>query len=222
MNKKLKRRLAAVTGVVVIVFIVMLAVVASGTSAKTVTVAEALEGDVSSGEKVEITGIVVDNSYSLDDAVTTFAIYDEDGDESEQLEVSYDGSISATFGNGVTVICTGKLDDDGVLQVSELVTQCPSKYENSEDSLSVDELLEYGDSVIDTTVKVSGIVQDGSLSTVDADERFVLLDADTGTELPVAYDGALSDEIGDGSTLVLTGSISSDGTFNATDVALEG
>lgn len=220
-NKKLKKRLGVVTGVIVIVFIVVFAVVASSTSAKAVTVTETLDGEVSTGQKIQVTGIVADGSYSMDGDDTTFAIYDEDGDEDETLDVSYDGSISATFGNGVTVICTGKLDDDGVLQVSELVTQCPSKYENSEDSLSVDELLGYGDSIVDTTVKVSGVVQEGSLSTVDADERFVLLDSESGTELPVSYDGALSDDVADGSSLVLTGSVSSDGTFVATDVALE-
>lgn len=222
MNRKLKKRLAVVTGVVVIVFILVLAVVASGTSAKTATVSEVLAGDVATGQKLEVTGIVADGSYSMDDEVTTFAIYDEDGDESEQLQVSYDGAISATFGNGVTAICTGKLDDSGVLQVSELVTKCPSKYENSEDSLSVDELLEYGDDIVDTTVKVSGALAEGSLSSVESDERLVLEDADTGEELSVAYEGAIPDGVEDGSSLVVTGSLSSDGTFAATDVALEG
>ena len=36
------------------------------------------------------------------------------------------------------------------------------------------------------------------------------------------FDGALSDEVTDGTVVVLTGSLSDDGTFDATEVALEG
>ena len=38
--------------------------------------------------------------------------------------------------------------------------------------------------------------------------------------MPVAYDGALPDDVTDGTALVLTGSLDSAGTFQATDVAL--
>ena len=222
MNAKLKRRLFAVTGVIIIVFIVVLAIVTSGTAAKSATVTEVLAGEVAAGQKVEVAGVVADDSYTMDGTTAVFAIYDEDGSEADTLTVNYDGAISATFGNGITAICTGKLDESGVLQVSELVTKCPSKYENSDDSLSVDELLDYGDSIIGTTVKVAGTVQEGSIGDVNAEVRLVLLDADTGTELSITYDGALSDDVADGATLVVTGALAEDGTFTATDVALEG
>ncbi len=63
----------------------------------------------------------------------------------------------------------------------------------------------------------------GTLLAAGGDERFVLVDADDDSiEISVAYNGALSDEVSEGSSLVLTGSLSSDLTFSATDVALEG
>ena len=39
-------------------------------------------------------------------------------------------------------------------------------------------------------------------------------------ELPVLFEDALSDEVKDGSVLVLTGSLNEDGKFHATDVAI--
>ena len=79
-----------------------------------------------------------------------------------------------------------------------------------------------GDQIVDKPVKVSGTVQAGSLKAAGAGDRFVLADPDSGKTLPAAFDGALSDEIAEGSSLVITGSLSADGKFTATDVALEG
>ena len=49
-----------------------------------------------------------------------------------------------------------------------------------------------------------------------------LVSSDGVTEVAVLYDGAIPDTIGDGSVLVVTGSLQADGKFAATDVALEG
>ncbi len=221
MNTKMKRRLGVVTGVIVIVLIVVLAVVGGNSAARTVTVAEAAE--LKSDAKIQVSGNVVENSFASNGDVLTFEIYDSEADPSggTKLAVHYDGGVSATFGNEVTAICTGKKNSEGVLVCSELVTKCPSKYENAEGSLTIGRLLGYGDSIIDKPVKVSGSVKAGSLAGVNAAERFVITDAETGDELHVKYDGALSDEVADGSAVVLTGSISDSGAFVATDVALE-
>ncbi len=222
MNTKTKRRMVAVTGVIVIVLIVVLAVVGGNSAAKTVTVSEAvaLQGD----NKIQVTGNVAENSFDIEGDTLTFQIYDAESDPAaaQLLDVRYDGGVSATFGNDVTAICTGKKGADGVLVCSELVTKCPSKYENAEGSLSVADLLGYGDSVLDKPVKVSGVMKTGTLAGVDAAQRFVLVDPESGNELPVKYDGALSDETGEGTHIVLTGSIGSTGAFTATVVALEG
>lgn len=221
MNAKLKRRLGVVTGLIVIVLIVVLAVVGGNSAAKSVTVAEAVElkGDA----KIQVTGNVVENSYAIQDNVLTFQIYDAEADPAAGtvLDVRYEGGVSATFGNEVTAICTGKKNAQGVLNCSELVTKCPSKYENAEDALSVGRLLEYGEAVYDKPVKVAGAVKAGSIAGVDAAERFVIADAESGNELKVKFEGALPDGVADGASVVLTGSLSEDGTFTATDVALE-
>lgn len=227
-NSKMKRRLAAVSGIIVIVLVVVLAFVGSGTAAKAVTVADAASGSAV-GQKVQVSGNVVENSFSTEGNVLTFRIYDPQGSPADQLEVCYEGAASSTFGNDVTAICTGKIGDDGVLACSELVTKCPSKYENAESALSVSRLLEYGDEVVGKVVKVAGAVAPGTLVAAGQGERFAIVDGaqGAGTEampeaLSVLFDGALSDEVVDGSSVVLTGSIDESGKFAATDVALEG
>ena len=157
MNTKTKRRMGMVTGIIVIELIVILAVVGGASSAKAVTVADAVTSDFAD-QKIQVTGNVVENSFETNGNVLTFSIYDPDGDPSQELRVRYDGGVSATFGNDVTAICTGKIEEDGVLHASELVTKCPSKYENASEALTIARLLEYGEEVVDKPVKVAGEV----------------------------------------------------------------
>lgn len=65
MNTQMKRRLVVVTGIIVVVMAIVLAVVGSGGSARSLTVADAA-GGTGMGERVQVTGNVVDNSYSTD------------------------------------------------------------------------------------------------------------------------------------------------------------
>ena len=226
MNAKMKKRLLAVTGVIVIVAIVLLAVIGGNSAAKQVKVAEAAE--YSNDTKIEVSGNVVQNSFSVADNILTFDIYDSeaDPDATVTLPVRYDGGVSATFGNDVTAICTGRMGADGVLECSELVTQCPSRYESDEDALSIADLLDYGEKIIDKPVKVRGKIAANTLVGVDSDIRFSITDeAQSGgsdpTLLRVRYDGGLSEETVVGSLVVLTGSLAEDGAFVATNVALE-
>lgn len=221
MNAKMKKRMIAVSGVIVIVLILVLAFVGGNTAATTMSIAEAAENP-QAGQKVQVSGNVVQDSFSTSNDVLTFKIYDPEGDPATQLEVRYDGAASSTFGNDVTAICTGKINDEGVLECSELVTKCPSKYENADSALTVEQLLGYGESVYGNVVKVAGSVGAGSLKAAGQGDRFILVDAETGDSMPVIFEGALSDGIADGSAVVLTGSLGADGKFAATDVALEG
>ena len=221
MNAKMKKRMIAVSGVIVIVLILLLAFVGGNTAATTMSIAEAAENP-QAGQKVQVSGNVVQDSFSTSNDVLTFKIYDPEGDPATQLEVRYDGAASSTFGNDVTAICTGKINDAGVLECSELVTKCPSKYENADSALTVEQLLGYGESVYGNVVKVAGSVGAGSLKAAGQGDRFILVDAETGDSMPVVFEGALSDGIADGSAVVLTGSLGADGKFAATDVALEG
>lgn len=221
MNAKMKKRMIAVSGVIVIVLILVLAFVGGNTAATTMSIAEAAENP-QAGQKVQVSGNVVQDSFSTSNDVLTFKIYNPEGDPATQLEVRYDGAASSTFGNDVTAICTGKINDAGVLECSELVTKCPSKYENADSALTVEQLLGYGESVYGNVVKVAGSVGAGSLKAAGQGDRFILVDAETGDSMPVVFEGALSDGIADGSAVVLTGSLGADGKFAATDVALEG
>ena len=221
MKAKMKKRMIAVSGVIVIVLILVLAFVGGNTAATTMSIAEAAENP-QAGQKVQVSGNVVQDSFSTSNDVLTFKIYDPEGDPATQLEVRYDGAASSTFGNDVTAICTGKINDAGVLECSELVTKCPSKYENADSALTVEQLLGYGESVYGNVVKVAGSVGAGSLKAAGQGDRFILVDAETGDSMPVVFEGALSDGIADGSAVVLTGSLGADGKFAATDVALEG
>ncbi len=221
MNAKMKKRMIAVSGVIVIVLILVLAFVGGNTAATTMSIAEAAENP-QAGQKVQVSGNVVQDSFSTSNDVLTFKIYDPEGDPATQLEVRYDGAASSTFGNDVTAICTGKINDAGVLECSELVAKCPSKYENADSALTVEQLLGYGESVYGNVVKVAGSVGAGSLKAAGQGDRFILVDAETGDSMPVVFEGALSDGIADGSAVVLTGSLGDDGKFAATDVALEG
>ncbi|MCL1799650.1 MAG: cytochrome c maturation protein CcmE [Eggerthellaceae bacterium] len=221
MNTRTKRRLIVVSGIIIIVLIVVLALVGGNTAATNVSVAQALSGEYEN-KKIQVSGNVVEDSFSTQGNTLTFAIYDPEGDKKAQLQVSFDGGVSATFGNDVTAICTGRIDSSGVLQASELVTKCPSKYTSASDALSVSRLFEYGDEIIGKPVKVTGTVKAGSLTAAGQGDRFVLVDPEGTPEISVTYLAALPDEVQEGSTLVVTGSLDTQGKFAATDVALEG
>ena len=226
MNTKTRRRLVIVTGLIVIVAVAVLAVVGGTTAAQGITVAQALDG-THVGQRVQVTGAVADDSYEFSDDGVIFAIADAEGPSDASLQVSYSGAASSTFGNGVTAICTGTLSSEGgtpTLQATEMVTQCPSKYESATDALGVAALQGYRQDIVGTTVRVTGTVKEGSLSAAGAaDSRFVLADAsDAATTLPIVFDGALSEDVQAGAAVVVTGALSADGSFAATDVALEG
>lgn len=220
MNAKLKKRLVVVSGVIVIVAILMLAFVGGGSAAKTVSVAEAVEAQ-DTGQKIQVSGNVVPDSFSTEQGVLKFRIYDPTDNQSVNLPVVYEGAASSTFGNDVTAICTGKLNEDGILQCSELVTKCPSKYESAESALTVSRLLGYGSEIVGKMVKATGVVEAGTLKPAGQGERFILVDPESESAVPVAFDGAIPDGISDGSTVVLTGSLNDKGSFEATDVAME-
>lgn len=220
MSSSMKRRLITVSGIIVIVLIIVLAVIGSNTAAKNVTVAEAAQGNYND-QKLQVTGNVEPGSFSTDNNTLTFTLYDPD-DPSATIAVIYDGAASSTFGNDVTTICTGRMDSDGTLQCSELVTKCPSKYESAANALTVDQLLGYDRDMTGTVVKLAGTVVNGSLKPAGEGDRFFIANPESGVRLAVCFDGALPDDITDNSSVVLTGYLSDTDSFTATDVALEG
>jgi cytochrome c-type biogenesis protein CcmE len=219
LNAKLKRRLVVVTGIIIVVILVTLAIVGGSTASKVLTVPEAV-ADSNQGTRVQVTGKVVDNSYQVNGDTLTFAIFD-DAEPTVVLPVSYQGAVAATFGNQITAICTGVLNN-GQLDCSELVTKCPSKYENATDALDVAKLLGYGASVYGKPVKVEGLIRAGTLKPAGQDERFWLTDSDVTAQIAIQFNGAFSDEFMDGSPVVVSGALKDATLFEATDVALKG
>ncbi len=222
-NARTKKRLIIVTGVIVIVMAIILAVVGGNSSAKTVSLAQATSGEVNN-ERIQVTGNVVKDSYSVDGNVLAFDIYDPDNADTPTLHVLYDGAAASTFGNDVTAICTGKIADDGVMHAGELVTKCPSKYESGTEALSVSRTLSYGNEIAGKTVRVVGTVVAGSQNAAGTGDRLMVADADDPSQvMSVKFDGAASEEtLADGASVVLTGDLTLDGKFSATDIALQG
>lgn len=215
MNKSAKRRLVVVGGIVVIAMLVIVAIAGSGGSASSLSIADVLGGNYD-GKKVQVSGAVVADSLTSEGSTAVFKIAPEgvDAADSEQaLTVQYNGALPATFGTGVVAICTGAVDGK-TLEASEMVTKCPSKYESAEGSLTVKGLLDQQDSMMFKDTKVCGYVK-GEINDAQADFRFTI--ESQGETLKVAYDGGLDEAITDGTALVISGHLDSDGVFVATE-----
>jgi cytochrome c-type biogenesis protein CcmE len=131
MDLKTRRRLVFVTFAIAVVLVVTLAYVGGGSTSKVVSVAQAYANDLTDA-RVEVSGTVVSGSYSSTGDALSFEIFDPEGDASQTLQVVYSGAAPETFGDGITAICTGRLDGNGVLHANELIVKCPSKYESAE------------------------------------------------------------------------------------------
>lgn len=217
MNKAAKKRLVIVGLIIAVVAAVLFAVVGSGGAASSLSVAQAATGEYN-GKKVQVAGAVVNDSYATEGSAAVFKIAD-DSDPNATLDVVYTGTMPATFGNGVTAICTGVLQD-GTLTCNTLVTKCPSKYESAEGAVTASTLVANAGAYVGVDVKLAGYVTAGTIAGIDAPVRFVV--NSQGSSLDVAYDGALPDGMEDGSAVIVTGSLAEGGkVFNAVDVALD-
>jgi len=224
-NKRAKNRLIGVTAIVLLIIVAIFASIGSRGGTAYFKTVEEVAGDASlTDERVKVGGAVVTGSWDRKSNPMTFTIKDEaDTDDSgPTVKVVYNGSVPATFGDGVTAIVTGKLSADGTIEADEMITKCPSKYESAVGAMPVGDLVGKGDSMVGTTVKATGYVKAGTIVAPGGAERFVLTnDATGGAEVSVVFEGALPSGMTDGSKLVLTGAIEADGKFVATDVSLE-
>lgn len=71
---------------------------------------------------------VKDKSYQVDKENKTFSFYmtDEKGNE---MKVVYEGTIPNNFETATSVVVTGKYTG-GYFHAKDILTKCPSKYEN--------------------------------------------------------------------------------------------
>lgn len=217
MNAKARRRLTLVGLIVVLVAVVLFVTLGSGGTAKALSVSDASSGAYD-GKKVQVSGTVAQDSYTMEGATAVFSVVD-DADASKTLAVRYDGTLPASFGNGVTAICTGVVSG-GTLTATTMVTKCPSKYESAEGALTVSTLLNNRGVYNGQDLKVAGYVTAGSLADVSSEVRFNL--NSQGAGIDVEYDGGLPDEVKDGTAVVVSGRLSDDGDrFVATDVSVD-
>lgn len=78
---------------------------------------------------VKATGTwVKEKSYTVDKKHKTFSFYMMD-DKGNEMKVVYKGTIPNNFESATSVVVTGKYVD-GYFHARDILTKCPSKYEN--------------------------------------------------------------------------------------------
>jgi cytochrome c-type biogenesis protein CcmE len=222
-NKRARMRLLGVTAIILIVIGAILYGTRSNAAAYQ-TVTQISKGEVKVGDRVKVGGAVVTGSWNKQSNPMKFTIREENDNAGAgaTLKVTYSGTAPNTFGDGVVAIVTGTLEKGGVVNASEMITKCPSKYESAVGAIPVAEL-NVGQSMVGKSgVQASGYVKPASLGSASAAQRFVLAEkADgTGKSVAVKFTGALPDTIKDGVKVVVTGTLENAATFNATEVAI--
>ena len=84
---------------------------------------------INSDKTVKATGSwVKEKNYEIDKVHRTFSFYiaDQNGNE---MKVIYEGTIPNNFESAKSVVVTGQYKD-GYFHARDILTKCPSKYEN--------------------------------------------------------------------------------------------
>ncbi|GAB4276643.1 MAG: hypothetical protein Kow0056_07290 [Coriobacteriia bacterium] len=215
MNKRARQRLIGVT---VILFAIIAAVVVGtmkggpGAGAYVATVEEVLADDSLVGERVEVTGSIVEGSWERGARPMEFDIRNEDGDaDSPTIHVVYDGTVPATFGDGTSAKVTGTYVEKGVIESTEMVVKCPSKYESEVGALTVEQALEDADKI--GYAKIAGVV-----ASMESDGFVLASETNGDVTLKVRLETALPENVQEGTFVVVEGSFDGD-VFVAQGVA---
>lgn len=221
MNKRARTRLIGVTAIILIAVAAIFLTSGNNSAAYYKTVKEAASDSELVGERVKVGGAVVTGSWDKKSNPMTFEIRDEKDQDGTgpSVKVVYQGAVPSTFGDGVVAIVTGELGSDRIIQADEMITKCPSKYESATGAMPVKDV-QPGQKA--DKLKLTGFIAPGSVVAPGGDKRFVIAanPDGSGTTIDVVWDGALPDGMKDGSSVVLTGKLVGDGTFEATEVAL--
>ncbi|MDZ4178979.1 MAG: cytochrome c maturation protein CcmE [Coriobacteriia bacterium] len=219
MNKRARNRLIGVTAIIVIVGAALLLGAGSNDSAYSRTVSDVIGNTELAGERVRVSGTVIDGSWDRKSNPMRFEIRNEGETEGPTIEVLYTGGVPSTFGDGVVAVVTGELNADGTLITSaDMITKCPSKYESASGALSIDQLLSQ---TSDGYKPVTGYIVAGSIAPVTEEIRFKVQSTPSGGgQVPVFFEGALPDGMTDGSQVVLGGELDEDGVYVAVSVSL--
>jgi cytochrome c-type biogenesis protein CcmE len=91
---------------------------------------------MSTEKTVKATGSwVKEKSYQIDNQTKTFSFYIAD-DHGKQMKVIYEGAIPNNFESATSVVVTGKYQD-GYFHAKDILTKCPSKYEEKTSNSSL-------------------------------------------------------------------------------------
>lgn len=225
MNKRARNRLIGVTAIIIIAIVAIFSFMSSqNVAAYNMTVEDAVKDPENIGRRIKVSGVVVTGSWDKKSNPMTFKIQDEGAasEDAPAITIVYTGGVPSTFGDGVTAIVTGELDDKQTITSGDMLTKCPSKYESATGAYEVSKLKAKADAMVGIPIKVAGVLKPGSITPPGGAVRFIILNAEGSTdELNIAFDGAIADEIKDGSKLVITGQLDDTGAFVATDVALD-
>jgi cytochrome c-type biogenesis protein CcmE len=221
-NKRARTRLIGVTAIVLLLVGVILYTTMGKTGAYSKSVDDVLKDKSLVGKRVRVSGTVVPGSWNKGSNPMEFAIKAENNSQGGVINVTYSGSAPNTFGDGVVAIVTGTLEPGGKIASSDMITKCPSKYESATGAMTVANLI--ADKGVGITfTKVTGYVVPDSLVAPGAGERFKISDAPDGSgqTVSVTYAGAVPAGMTSGKKIVVSGKPRPDGTFAATEVAVD-
>jgi cytochrome c-type biogenesis protein CcmE len=217
-------RLIGVTVVILAAIAALVVYTANVQGAKTETVTSIAKDSSLVGKQVKVGGAVVAGSWNKQSNPMKFTIREESDKTGggPTLKVVYTGTVPNTFGDGVVAIITGKMGADGVINATDMITKCPSKYETQTGAIPVADLVGKGASLAGKPVRATGFVKPGSIQpATNADRFFVASTASgSGAAIAVNYGSALPAGMKDGSSVVISGELDTNGKFVATSVAL--
>ncbi|MDY0087053.1 MAG: cytochrome c maturation protein CcmE [Coriobacteriia bacterium] len=222
MNKRARVRLIGVTAIILISVVAIVWGVGAGDGSYSRSVSDVADNAEIAGERVRVTGTVVPGSWDKKSSPMRFDIRDEGETGGPQISVVYYGGVPNTFGDEVTAIITGTINEKGVLESEDMITKCPSKYESATGALTIADLLGQGDAVVGKSVRVTGYVANGSVRPPGGTVRFTITGngGSGGPTLDVFFDGAVPEGMGDGTQVVLGGLLDESGVFDAVSVSL--
>ena len=121
-------------GVIIVVFLGIMIYLFTQTN---VTYEEDFSLIKTSSKTIKATGAWVKaKSYQIDREKNLFSFYMKDY-HGNQLKVMYRGAIPNNFESATSVVVTGKFNKDtGYFHASDILTKCPSKYEEQFDGTS--------------------------------------------------------------------------------------
>jgi len=119
-------------GIIIVVFMAIMGYLFTQTN---ISYEENFEKVVNTNSTVKATGSwVKEKSFEIDNSKKQFSFYMKDylGNE---MKVIYDGTIPNNFESSTSVVVTGKYQD-GYFHANDILTKCPSKYEEKFDESS--------------------------------------------------------------------------------------